>query len=309
MARSSRSTSTSFAVLAVVAVMLRASPAAAQACCAGSGAITPARLGVHEDALAGVQLKNGYQIGSHDSGGTYSATPAGVTEIDLEQDVYGAVRVLGRGQVAALVPFVETHRRASGRAETGGGLGDVNLAVRYDFVLAHESQYVPGIGVLAGLTFPTGTSPESATNSLATDATGIGAVQGSGGVALEQAWDAWLVGLSGIVSVRAPRDVGSTRIALAPQVMALGSAGYALRSGLTFAAVVSYAFEGDATVGTSKVPGSARRITTLSLATAIPLSDQLRVVASVYTNPPISSFGENQPATAGLTVGMIGALL
>jgi hypothetical protein len=289
--------------------MLRAAPAWAQACCAGSGAITPARLGVHEDALAGVQLKNGYQFGSHDPDGTYFAKPAGVTEIDLEQDVYGAVRVLRRGQVAALVPFVETHRSASGRAETGGGIGDVNLAVRYDPILAHESQYVPGIGLLAGVTFPTGTSPESATNPLATDATGIGAVQGSGGVALEQAFDAWLVGLSGIVSVRAPRDVGSTRIALAPQVMALASAGYALRSGLTFAAVVSYAFEGDATVGTSKVPGSARRITTVSLATAIPLSDQLRIVASLYTNPPISSFGENQPATAGLTVGMIGALL
>lgn len=314
MRRSSRSTSSrsvavSVAVAVAVALLLRAGTAAAQACCAGSGAVTPGRLGLHEEALAGVQLKNAVQLGRHDSQGTYVADPSGASEIDLEQDVFGALRLFERGQVGLLIPFVETHRRASGTSELGGGVGDANFSARYDLLLAGESRHVPGIGVLAGITFPTGKTAEAATNTLGTDATGIGAVQGNAGLALEQAFGSWLVGVSGIVSMREPRTVRGTRLGLAPQLTLLGSTGYAFKSGVSAAGVVSYAVEGDATTAGAQAPGSARRVTTMSLASAVPLSDELRVAASLYANPPVSSFGENQPVTVGITVGMIGALL
>jgi hypothetical protein len=306
MARSSRST---FSSLLAAALLLRAAPAAAQACCAGSGAVTPARLGLHEDALVGLQLKNGYQLGSYDRTASYVATPSGTGEMDFEQDVFGAVRVLDRGQFSVLVPYVETYRRVSGESETGGGLGDINAAVRYDLLVAGQARLVPGVGLLAGVTLPSGTPPEQAQNALATDATGIGAFQGNGGVALEQAFGAWLVGLSGIVAVRAPRTIGRSRVALAPQYTVLGSAGYAFKSGVTAAGVLSYALEGDASLDGVKQGSSGKRLATVSAATAIPLSDELRFVASLYLNPPISSLGENQIATVGLTVGMIGAHL
>lgn len=303
---SSRST---FRSAVAVALLLRAGTASAQACCAGSGAVTPARLGLHEEALVGLQLRNGYQIGSHDPEGKYVPNPSGASELNLEQDLFAAVRVLGRGQVGLLLPFVQTYRRASGVSEMGGGVGDANASVRYDFLYARESQYVPGIGVLSGITLPTGTPAESASKPLATDATGIGAVQANGGLALEQAFGPWLVGLSGILSIRPPRTVGSTRMALAPQLMVLASGGYAFPSGVTAAAVVSYAAEGNATANDVTVPASARRIVTVSLASAVPLSDQFRFVLSVFSNPPVSSFGENQPVAVGLTLGLIGALL
>jgi hypothetical protein len=302
----SRSTSASAALLAV---LLHAGTAAAQACCAGSGAVTPARLGLHEDFLVGLQLKGANHVGSHDTDGTFVPIPSGAAEVGFEQNLFTAVRVLERGQLGALVPFVQTHRRTSGLSEWGGGIGDVNLAARYDFTLARESRYVPGIGLLAGATLPTGRSAESAENTLATDATGIGAVQGNGGVALEQSFGPWMVGLSGLAALRAPRTVGRTRLVLAPQLTALASVGYAFSSGATAAAFASYAVEGDSTADGVTVPDSARRVTSISVAGAYPITDQLRMVATLFANPPLSSFGRNQPVTVGGTLSVIWALL
>lgn len=306
MSRSSRSTFAS--AVAAAALLLAARSAEAQACCAGSGAVTPARLGVHEDALIGMQLRGAYHLGSHDATGGYVATPSHARELDLEQNVFAAIRVLRRAQLSVLVPFVETYRRSSGRSSMGGGIGDVNVAARHDLILAGEAR-VPGIGLLAGVTLPTGTPAESAKNALATDATGIGAVQANAGIAIEQSFGAWFASVSALFSYRAPRDVRNTRMLLAPQYTALASAGYAFESGATVAAMVSYSIEGNATANGVTVASSARRVIVVTLAGAVPISDQLRVVASVFSNPPIDSLGLNQPTTVGLTLGVIGAYL
>jgi hypothetical protein len=305
----SRSRRAIAALALALALIGGARRAAAQACCAGSGAVTPARLGLHEDALVGAQLKAGMQLGSHNADGAYIAAPTGARELNFEQDVFAALRVLPRGQLGLLVPFVQTYRDTADRSETGGGLGDVNFAARYDLVLARESSVVPGIGLLGGLTLPTGTPAESAHNVLATDATGIGAVQVNAGLAIEQAFGPWLLGVTAILAYRAPHTANDRRMELAPEIRALASAGYALAGGVTIAGVVSYAVEGDATVAGTTVPRSSRRATTVSLATAIPLSDQLRVVGSLSLNPPLSEFGVNQPVNLGLTLGMMGAFL
>ncbi len=306
MSPSSRST---FASALALALLLRAAPAHAQACCAGSGVVTPARLVLDDDALVGLQLRAAHHLGSHDARGEYVPTPSHARELNFEQNVFGAIRVLKRGQVAALVPFVETHRRAAGRSSTGGGLGDINFAARYDVLLAGQSQLVPGLGLLAGVTLPTGRTAEAARNPLATDATGIGAVQVNGGVALEQAFGAWFFGVSGLASLRTARTVGTTQMRLAPQYTLLLSAGHAFESGATAAVIASYMAEGDATANGARVPESARRVISLSVAGMVPLGDQLRLLASVSANPPRSSFGMNQPVTTGATLGVIWSYL
>jgi len=303
MSRSCRST---FAELTLgLALLLGARTAGAQACCAGSGAVTPARLGVHDDALVGAQARFAGHLGSHDPDGAFVPTPAHARELDFEQTVFGAVRVQPRAQVSLLVPFVATHRRASGRASTGGGLGDLNLAARWDPVLAGEASLVPGIGLLAGVTLPTGRTAEDAEKPMATDATGIGAVQVNGGLALEQSFGAWFVGLSGLFSIRQPRTVRSMRMTLAPQLTVLAATGWAFGSGATAALVASYTVEGEARVDGVPIPASARRVVSASIAGTIPLSDQLRMVGSIFANPPLPSFGLNQPVTAGVTLGLL----
>jgi hypothetical protein len=58
------------------------SRALAQACCAGGSAVTPARLELHEQALAGVELRAGGALGSYEPDGHYLRNPSGDTELD-----------------------------------------------------------------------------------------------------------------------------------------------------------------------------------------------------------------------------------
>jgi hypothetical protein len=272
----------------------------AQACCAGSTAVTPARLQAHEDVLAGAQLRAATVLGSYDVGGHYASLGSGETEQDFEQDLFGAVRVLRRGQVALLVPLVET-RRATPRdgAHLGAGIGDVNASLRYDFVLAGESRYVPGVALLAGLTLPTGTAPESATQPLAVDATGIGAWQANAALALEQAYGPWLVNATGMVAKRTPR-FGET---LGTQITILFAGAYTFDNDAALALALSYAFEGDATTSAgAEVPQSSKRLTALTLAGLWPLADAWRLIGSVFFDPPLGGLGSNQSAAGGLTL-------
>ena len=121
-----------------------------------------------------------------------------------------AVRLFRRGQLALDVPLIQTRRAVPGYVEFGGGVGDVNLGARYDFTLAGGSRVVPGIAALLGVTLPTGRAADAAHNPLATDATGIGAFQGTIGIALEQTFGPVYLGVNGILSVRSPHSVLAT---------------------------------------------------------------------------------------------------
>jgi hypothetical protein len=273
----------------------------AQACCAGGSAVTPGRLELHEDALVGAQARTGVVFGSYDQNGRYIASPSGDSEVDLEQDVFGAVRVLRRGQVALLVPLVETERATPlDGSHFGGGFGDVNLSVRYDFLLAGQSRYVPGVALLAGVTFPTGTPIESARRDV--DATGVGAFQGNLALALEQTFGPWLVNATGLVAGRTAR-FGET---LGAQVTLLAAGAYTFDNDAAVALALAFAFEGDATVsGGSSLPFTSKRLTTVTVSALWPVTDSWRLLGGLFLNPPLGSLGVNQLTTGGLTLGVI----
>jgi len=286
------------AALVCAAIATRAAPARAQACCAGAGIATPGRLALHDFVLAGTELRAGALVGSFDQNGNYSGRAPGTVEDDLEEDLFAAVRVLKRGQVALLVPFVETLRRAGSVTDAGGGIGDVNLSARWDFLYAGQSRYVPGIAVLAGVTFPSGVPIESASDPLGSDATGIGAYQINGGLALEQTFGPWLVALSCIVAARTPRTVGNVSETLAPQVSTLATLAYVTRREIAFALSSSFTYEGDATIDGATAADTRRLTLALTGGVLFPIGDAWRAQVGVTWNPPI--VGENTLATAGL---------
>ena len=279
--------------------------ARAQACCAGTGAVTPGRLSLHESALIGAQVKASAILGSFDSSGHYASSPSGASEFDFEQDVFGALRVLKRGQITLLVPLVETRRTNGGRSEMGGGIGDVNLGLRYDFTLAGASSIVPGIAALAGITVPTGTPPDdSDLGPLATGSTGIGAYQINAGLAVEQTFGPWLVSATVIVAQRTARTVGAGDTAiherLGAQWTALAAVAYTFPSEIALAMSASYTIEGDATINGADAIGTAHRLPTLTLSGVLPLADAWRLQGAIFDNVPITPLGLNQPAGAGL---------
>jgi hypothetical protein len=267
--------------------------------------VTPARLGVHDDALIGVQVRAGDVVGSFDGTASYVGAPSGSTELDFEQDVFAAARVLPRAQVSMLVPLVETYRRVPTTSELSPGFGDLNVGARYDIYLAGQSRYLPGIAALGGLTIPSGTPPELASKPLATDATGSGFVQVTAGLALEQVYGPWLFNVTGLVAGRPPRSARGVEEALGPQLTVLGAAAYTFDNEAALAFIASYTLEGDATVDGKTADGTARRVLQLSLGGLWPIDDRWHLQGSLFANPPFDGLGRNAPVSWGLALGLI----
>ncbi len=279
--------------------MLATSPRAhAQACCAGASIVTPGRLGLHDFVLAGTEIRASALVGSFDQNGNYTGRARGTVEDDFEEDLFAAIRVLRRGQVALLVPFIETVRRAGAITDAGGGIGDINLSARWDFLYAGQSRYIPGIALLAGITFPSGLPIESAYQPIASHATRNGAFQINGGLALEQTFGPWLVALSCIVAARTSRTVSAISETLAPQVSGLATLAYVTRREIAFALSSSVTYEGDASINGATADDTQRLTLAMSAGIFLPLGDAWRAQLAATWNPPLA--GVNTPANAGL---------
>jgi hypothetical protein len=293
------------ATVALGLLLLAPAWASAQACCAGAAALTPGRLAPHERALIGAQARAAVVLGTFDAGASYATVPAASSELDFEQDLFGAVRVTKRGQLALLVPFLEAKRSDRDGSELGGGLGDINLSARYDFFNAGRSRYVPGIALLGGITFPTGTPPESASSRLGTDATGLGVVQGNLGLALEQLYGRWLFDLTLLAAIRTSRSVQGIDETLAPQWTGIGAVAYSFDNGASLGLSAAYSAEGVASIDGRSAHGTARRRTLLTVSGLWPLNDRLHLQGNLFWDPPIRSLGKNQPQNTGFGVAII----
>jgi hypothetical protein len=284
---------------------LQPTAARAQACCAGAAALTPGRLAPHEQALVGLQLQAALVLGTFDARGRYVPAPVRDAELDLEQDLFGALRVTKRGQLALLVPVLQARRHDRSGSEFGGGVGDINVSARYDFYTAGRSMYLPGIAALGGVSLPTGRPVESASGRLATDATGVGVVQGNLGVALEQLYGRWLIDLTGLLALRATRHVLGQSATLAPQWTVLAALAYTFDHGASLGLSAAYSVEGDAALGGVSQPETSRRRTLVTLSGLWPLADHWHLQAHVSWDPPVSALATNQPQNTGLGAAVI----
>lgn len=287
----------------VAATVCAAAPRAfAQACCTGGAAYAPTRLALHEDWLAGVVARATDQRGTFDAAGSYAATPGGHSELGLEQDLVATGRVLDRGQVGLLVPFVETRRLAPPLAETGGGLGDVSLSLRWDFLRAGESVTVPGVALVGAVTAPSGRSPESARFPLGSDATGTGAWQGAVGASVEQVFGRVSMNATAILTAAAARTVGGRSVRLGPQGELFLSGAYSFPSGLATGLTLGGLRSGAVSVDGAARPGTGRSLATVSAIAAIPLSDTWRASVLLFHDLPV--LGENHPVALGGTLSL-----
>lgn len=275
------------------AAVVLASPRAAraQACCVGTGLVTPARLRTFEDYAVGVQTRVRTVMGSFDPGGTYLGTQSGNSEVDLEQDFLAAARVGRHFQAALKLPFLETGRRETGVSAFGGGLGDVAVNVRYDITFAGDGPRLPGIAILAGLSAPTGRTIEQSSDPAG--ATGIGSYEGNAGVAVEQVIDRTFLSLSGFLSQQTSRTVGTVTQTFGPRVIAQLAGGYAFAHELTVGGFVSAMRRRD------------EALVTAGAAVALPLGDDWRVQGTFSGDLPFSGWGRNQLTGAGITASLL----
>lgn len=296
-------------VLVTLAIVLCAPSARAQACCAGASAITPGRLELHEKALIGSQLRVAGSLGTFNSQGRFRSNPPGASEVDFEQDLFASVRWLRRGQLSLLFPLLLSRRSSETTGtELGGGIGDLNLGLRYDLVRNRELSYLPGIGLLGGATFPTGRAPEDAKQPLASDATGTGATQLGLGLALERSFARWLLSATALLSKRFSREVNGVESELAPQLSAVIGASYTVSDEFAVALFTTYNYEADASIDGQRVSGTGRRQLRLSLACSAEL-DAFRLHGNAFLDPPVDGAGQNQTASVGAVIGVVWSFL
>jgi hypothetical protein len=266
-------------------------PAHAQACCVGTGLVTPARLRMFEDYGVGVQTSVRNVMGSFFSNGNYVASRAGDTEVDLEQDLLAAARIGQHFQVALKIPFVETGRHETGVSLFGGGLGDVAANLRYDFTFAGDAPWLPGIAVLGGLSVPTGRTVEESGDP--TSATGIGSAEPNLGVAVEQVRGRTFMALSGFVSKQLSRTVDGITQSFGVRVTGVLAGGYAFANEVTVGGFINAMRRSDE----SLVTGGA--------AVAVPLGDYWRVQGTFSGDVPFSGWGKNRVTGAGITASLL----
>jgi hypothetical protein len=275
-----------------------------QACCAGASALGIARLAPHEDAVAGLGARLVWLYGSMDGERRYVPAPPKTAELDLQQDFVGTVRVLGHGQLTAIVPIVETYRKVPGLAEVGGGLGDVQLAARYDFIEPGASPQWPGMALSFGLTLPTGRAPETS-SPLATASTGTGSTQAGAQIALERGFGDVLVNLSGSALWQAPRVVFDLHEQRGPAFTAFAAGGYSFRNGVVAALTAAYTAELDGRLEGVTVPGSGHELTRVGVSGGYALSSDWRLQASLFGDLPVGPLARNQPLGAGLSAMLL----
>jgi hypothetical protein len=300
--RSSRSTELVAGLLGL-ALLSWSAPAFAQACCAGGGAYAPARLKLYEDGLVGVQMKVVDGLGSFDGNLHYSNNPPGDSEVDLEEDVLGAYRINEHAQVGAVIPVVETGRVESGLSGFGGGLGDITVNARYDFILPANEKNLPGIAMVAGLTFPTGRAPDQAKTPLAVDATGTGYWQGGLGLAVEQLFGRWVLDAGISIWGSLPRTVEGITEQLGPQIAGRFAFGYGFRNGAALAFTLVYNGATTAYINHAPVPGGAPGLMTAGIAAGWPINYQWRLQAAISDDLPV--LGRNHVAGIGVTATVL----
>lgn len=293
-------------VLAHLFALASARRAHAQACCAGPSALTPARVPQSEWLVAGAQAFARPNMGEWNAHGTYVARPPGAAELDAELDVYAGWRTPWRRlQIAAFVPAVLTARAAGGTSAVGGGVGDMNFAVRLEALDDDRFRWLPGVAVLAGLTAPTGTPPESASRPLAVDATGAGSVRGTAGLGFEKPIGPWLLDAFVLTTLYAPRSIGAVEEVRAPGLVLTGAAAYVLGAGEALGASLAYEVEWDVTVGGAAAKDSSRRALRLALFGVHPFGrGAWRVLGSLAVEPPVSGLGQNESVSATLLLGV-----
>jgi hypothetical protein len=281
--------------------------AAAQACCVGTGLLTPARLRTFEDMAAGMQMRARSVMGAFGGGGAYATSASGVHELGFEQDLFAAKRLGRRFQVGLWAPFLETSRQAGGVSGFGGGLGDVAVNARFDAIDAGTRGAWPGIAVLASLSFPTGQPLDEVGpgDPLSTSGTGTGSFEGTLGLSFEEIIGQGFVSLAGWGSKRSARSANGVDQSFAPRLSALLSGGYTFGHDVTVGAFASALRQGDNRDANGPIANSGVALVTAGGALSLPFWQWWRLQATMFTDVPIAGWGRNQTAGFGATAAII----
>ncbi len=243
---------------AALATVLGAARAEAAACCLSSSAFGLGRLASWEQAAVIVGGSVSPVSGSWDDQGAWHANPADYSENEWRTQLSALVALHERLQLSGRLPWVLTQKAAGPLNESGHGLGDSQLALRYEPVYQGEYDYLPELALNLGATVPTGRAMTGAQTILGSDVTGRGAWMLSASLTAELARAFWFVQLGGGLTYALPMagDAPGETQQFGPGVQATLAGGIELTRGLVASLVARYSWEAEVRVNGQPVARS-----------------------------------------------------
>ncbi len=289
-----------------MAVLLAALPARASVCCMTAGLFGVGRLALWEQAAAGVRATGAETLGTWSADGAWTPSPAGWVDRELRVDSYGLLRLSERGQIHVLVPALLNLRGLDDDVVAGGGVGDLELGVRYELVNVGERAPWPAVGVSASVLLPSSVRPEEATARFDADATGRGALGAAGAVSVEQAFGAAFARVDAGGTVYAPfvRVDLREHQSYGPTLAAAASAGYTIASGLLLGATAGMAHDLPLSIGSEAQPASSATSATAGLLASWTFDPHWTLLASASSGLFIDALGQNRPGRITASLGV-----
>lgn len=289
-----------FVIAWIAAVVANEGVARAQACCVGASGLTPGWLTNHERALIGAQLRLSDTWTTYPTVGSfYSRTPE--RDARVQTSLFGTYRILPRAQLSAFMPLETVRRRSYSGVDTRTSFGDLTVVGRYDFIRAGESS-IPGIALLVGTQAPTGRSSDEGTSNLAADVNGIGTWEINGGASIEQTFGHLVLHATVLAGYRLPNKVLGEDQHLGWRALYLVAAGWVFDNDVALMGTLTHTSDGDATLAGEPAPDTGFRSTQAAFLVVAPLTDNLRLRTSVFTDVP--PLGVNRPALGGTSISL-----
>jgi hypothetical protein len=290
----------------LAALLLGSSRADAAACCLSSSAFGIGRLASWEDFAFILGTSASPVAGNWDALGTWHPNPGDYSENELRAHLSALVALHDRLQLSGRLPWVMTTKSAGPLSESGNGLGDSQLALRYEPVFQGEVAWLPEIAVTAGLTMPTGRPTSAAQTILGSDVTGRGAWMLSASVVFELARDIWFAQVGGGLTYALPQagvEPGTTQ-QLGPGVQVTVAGGIQVLKPLVVSVVGRYGWEGQVVVDGKPLPQSRQYDLGIGPALAWKITQALTLQAGADFGIPASGLGENRQGRATFNLAM-----
>ncbi len=288
----------------VAALLLSAIPSRTEAApCCGTGFGLGGRLAVAERGAITLTERGATTVGSFDDAGRFVSSPTADHDRESRTELSVLGRVGTRVQLGATVPLVYTQRLAGGLRGGGGGVGDVAVHGRYDFVPVGGAGGWPGLAATLSVGAPTGRAAREARDPLGADATGLGAFEVRPGIALEKAWwRGFFVAFSSGLAVRTPFEGARGAVRLGPRWSTVLAGGPSFAFGLSLAVGVQH--DREVAPNDAGVTGLARRRTSLLAIASYEFDLHWSIVAAGAVDPPLGGLGRNEPVFATATIGL-----
>lgn len=281
-----------------------AADAEAASCCVSSSVGVP-RLRAWEAAAVGVTGAFSTAPGQWDPDGQWrSFRDYGEREWRLSAS--GLLRVHRRLQLHGLLPVVLNQRDGTARSETGGGLGDLQVAARYDLSSVGEAGAWPGLALSLGVLAPTGRPLDESRSQLGADATGRGAWVISPGMTLEQVWGGRFLQATAAATIPLPHErADHVSQRFGPGVVVGLASGLEIVPGqVVLGALLRLSWESSLALDGRTIDNSGRADSAVGLSVAWDATEYLTVQAGVEVGLLLSHLGDNQPGRVGGSLGL-----